>query len=375
MVQDAQTLPRRPLHELQQASGQFDAVVAVTKANLKSACQAALNIIGSIIVLSRVQPDEVAPGAKLQKMQLVSRPCTSQEWRTATWFGQLFGDKPVELLLQGITVNLSDDGAVAMVAELREADVEEIDFVRFTKAMNLEALLNLSGTVFPIARGRIAGSMPQRVAVKYAGVDRTHVHQALSKSGLHSINIRLEHVEEEKAMKFATHLVSDENAMAVREKIKSLSHLGVVKLKSGKFRVLAKDLAETRKLLSPSDARYRHAPEVEAKRRWCISAVPLHVAPLRLSQAMLDTMSWRQIPLGSFKKNTKRQQHDIHVGSTEAPKEDTVIVDQCVCIIRELVSGPDLPPHQPRLLASDGDVMMKEPEEQSSAAQIIEKKV
>ena len=149
--------------------------------------------------------------------------------------GQIFGEHPIGFLLQGVKMTLPVDGVVSVIEELRESEIEELDFARFTKAVNLEALLGLPKELFPVARSKLFGKTHQRVAQKIAGVEATKVYHVSAKSGMQGVKIRLEHIEEEKVMNFATHVIPEEDLEGARKKLEGIQHYGLVRLKSGKI--------------------------------------------------------------------------------------------------------------------------------------------
>ena len=353
-------IPRHTLSELMQAKAPWSAVICMNGHEVTAYITKVLELAGSIVLLSKVpfttQNDQVA----LKKLQLVTRMTSTSEWRATQWWACFVSSEPIEVLLQGVTVQLKDSEMTNVIAELHERHVDQAAYMRFVKAKNLD-YVGLDAAVFNPVRGWQWGSTPSRMARKSACIKKENLLGVLGCSGKAQISIRLELVPEEQQMGLAVHIVQGDDTEIIRQRLHELPHRGVVHLSKEKclIRCDPKHLAQIRSCLSPGDARYALAPDVQLKRRWVVHDVPHHVSAIRLSSALLNTMGWKQLPIGEFKMNIKKKTHQVHIGAEHAPTSDTVVLEDHVCLIKEIGGQTEKAEIRPKVTAPDTSAPMQ----------------
>ena len=353
ITNDGLQIPHRPLADLEAATAgeKTCMVVCVAPSELKAAIKAAQMVKGSVVLLLRSPPSDTPVGAVQTMIQAVTRNSSMADWKASQWCMLVFSDCPVEAALQGIELKMGEASCITMLATLREEHTEENEFVRFVKADSLQVSCGL-GDVFKVQRMKCWGQSPHRVATKMAMVSPSDVEKVMQASGLSQVSIGFDLIAEERARGHATHIIEEVDTVKVRKSLEGIRHLGVTHIRNRKclIRVEAKYLAEVRKVLSPGDPRFSLAPEINVTSKWRVLAVPLKISPLKLSAALLHQLNWRQVPLGSVKREPKKDIHQVLIGSSTGPPVDVIIVEKAVCVIRADRPEVALPDAQPRIL-------------------------
>ena len=371
-------IPRKSYDDLLAAEGaKINLLTCISPGVQQKAFEVANSIKGSVVLMMRHQP-VIPAGATYAPIQAVTKANATSEWKASRWHMLTFGDHPVEATLQGIQLKLADGAAVAMVARLNEEHTQEQDFMRFAKAESLEQLCGLTKQIFPIEQSKQWGYSPWRIAIKKAMVIQKNLHMVLNASGRSQVSLVFELGAEERAHGHATHVVYENDSEAVRTKLSAVTHLGVIHLANQRclVRVPREHLAAVRQTLSPMDPRFSLAPELHITSKWRVLGVPLRVSPLRLSEALLRQMSWRQVPIASVRREPKKDIHQIIIGSDKSPPAEVVIIEAAVCIIKPERPLMETALPQPRVVpvemkASDG----MEEESTLACAKVLTNKV
>ena len=340
-----------------------------------SAAVAAATAAGDIVLLMKAHPQRIPEGAAHRRLQLISKNSAAAEWKTTMWQALFFSGDPIEVAVEAVALKMEQQPVVSVVADLEEAKVDAPFFLRFVKATSLDCM-GLPTELFAPTATRTWGWAPGRHARKTAAVKRENLLKVLAISGKAQISLKMEYLEEEKALSLATHTVEDEDSEHVLKRLEGVQHVGVIHLKGGRtlIRCMKEHLAAVRSKVSPDDPKYSLAPDLCVRRRFAVMDVPNSVSPFALSSAVAKSMGWRQLPLGAFKNNQRRGTHEIHLGAEEAPSSDTALIHSRVCLIREINPASAVVEAQPRVLPPSAPSHTMEVENHS-VCQVVERKV
>ena len=201
--------------------------------------------------------------------------------------------------------------------------------------------------------------------------------KVLALSGKGELTIRFENVEEEKLLPLCTQLVHEGSTEKVLEKLQAVGHYGVVHISKNRtiVRLPKESLKAARGVLFPNEPQVAACPEVQGRRRWIVHDVPLKLSPLAVSEALRNTMGWKQFAGGSYKRSQKKMAQEVHILSDEPPTSTTVLIEDRVCLIKEL--GAKQPWPQAQMKVSPPEVKMDESSEEAEACRmtIVEKKI